>query len=72
MPPRGNRVRQYYGTQATALDMTADTVTLGADAAVTSVAQASMRLGFLNTAQDMTVRPDGACRRRRPWLRRDR
>jgi hypothetical protein len=58
--PSWSSATQYFGTQATALDTSAETVTLGADAAVSSTTQASLRFGYLGTAQDMTFRPHGA------------
>jgi hypothetical protein len=57
--PSWSSATQYFGTQATALDMSAETVTLGADAAISSTTQGSLRFGYLGTAQDMAFRPYG-------------
>jgi len=58
--PSSNLETQYGGTQATRIDMSADTLTVGADAAVSAVAQATFRFGYLASAQEMSVTPRGA------------
>jgi len=57
--PSSSAGTQYFGTQATNLNMSADTVTLGADAAVSSAIEAALRFGYVATAQDMAFRPHG-------------
>ena len=58
--PSSNLATQYGGTQASRLDMSADTLTAGADVAVSTAAQASFRFGYLASAQGMSVTPEGA------------